>query len=166
MNELWSQITASDRFWIGAQLLLFGASASAGIRTLRRVGFPNRNRLAIAVVPFAGAIGIAELARRTLGRNLTMAPTPVREGQLVDTGVYGVVRHPMYLSATLGLLAWAIGTGSSFAAYATPVAAVFFGAKARHEEALLESRYSDYAAYRQRVPGRLLPRTFRTGGRG
>lgn len=159
MLRLRSRVTSNDRFWIGAQLLLFGWSIAAGIRELRRRRWrPGRNSAAFAAPLALAAVAVAELARRALGRNLSMAPTPVRGGHLVDSGIYGVVRHPMYLSALLGMLAWAIGTGARAAALAVPVSIAFFSAKARHEESLLEHRYEDYDAYRRKVAGRLLPR--------
>lgn len=160
MGDLWSKISSNDRFWIGAQMLLFTASATAGLRQLRRG--PRRQRqgaLALGLPPIATAISIAEIARRDLGKNLTMAPTPTSDGHLVDAGIYGIVRHPMYLSATLGMLGWAAITRASAAIVAVPVAFAFFSAKASHEERLLSQRYAGYSDYRRRVPGRLVPRT-------
>lgn len=154
-----SKIITSDCFWITAQLALFGCSAAAGIRQLRRQGHaPDRGTLALAALPFAAALGIAEQARRRLGDNLKMAPTPVPDGHLVTSGVYGVVRHPMYLSVILGMLAWAMAVNARASWLAVPTATIFFNAKARHEERLLVNRYPAYDAYRQAVRGRILPR--------
>ncbi len=167
MRRYWEALAASDRFWIGAQLLLFACSGVAGIRQLRqRRPHHLGSRIALATIPAATAVVVAEKARRELGRNITIAPTPVRDGHLVDSGIYGVVRHPMYLSAILGLLAWTIATGPRVSALAVPFAVAFFSAKARHEESLLRQRYEDYDAYSRRVTGRLLPRPRRSGDTG
>ena len=71
----------------------------------------------------------------------------------VFDGVYGVVRHPMYLAALLfyaGLLA---GSISAAAAVVWLVAIVFYLYIARHEEGLLiATRGQEYEEYRRRVP--------------
>lgn len=46
------------------------------------------------------------LAAWQLGRNLTALPKPKPNGYLVQTGLYRVVRHPIYC----GVLLWAIGS--------------------------------------------------------
>ncbi|MCO5175796.1 MAG: isoprenylcysteine carboxylmethyltransferase family protein [Thermomicrobiales bacterium] len=150
-------ILDSDQFWIGCQLILFAISGQSGVRHLKRAGRPGIGLAVLAAVPVVSAAAIAANAKREIGDNLTMAPTPVDDGYLVDSGVYGFVRHPMYLSAILGLLSWAMGSRAPGAIAAVPIAALFFDAKARHEEGLLRGRYPQYDAYAQRVAGRILP---------
>lgn len=82
----------------------------------------------------------------------------VQEGQkVVDTGLYGVVRHPMY-SATLVLflsIPLVLGSLPSFAAF---LAYPFLIAKRiRGEEEVLEAGLSGYGAYKQKVRYRLIP---------
>lgn len=152
------RLARNDAFWIGSQLLIFGSSAAAGIRNLRTSeDVPFRSARSVGLLPVAAALVVAERARRDLGKNITIAPTPVRDGRLVDSGVYGVVRHPMYLSATLAMLGWAIFSGARLALAAVPIGVAFFNAKARHEERLLAGKYADYDEYRRRVPARLFP---------
>jgi protein-S-isoprenylcysteine O-methyltransferase Ste14 len=86
-----------------------------------------------------------------------MEPTPADDGTLVDTGIYHVVRHPLYLTAVLISSAWALVTRTRAAVVGLAAALVFFHAKARYEEQLLEQRYPGYASYRMRVPSRIIP---------
>jgi len=82
----------------------------------------------------------------------------VQDGQtVVDTGLYGVVRHPMY-AATIWLflsIPLILGSWWSFACFALyiPVIAV----RILNEEKVLERDLSGYAEYKKRVKYRLIP---------
>ncbi len=91
-----------------------------------------------------------------LGPNLTPLPRPRDSSTLVTTGVYGLVRHPIYCGV-LGLaFGWALWRqGTLTLAYALLIL-VFLDVKARREERWLTNRYADYAAYQRRVR-RLIP---------
>ena len=82
----------------------------------------------------------------------------VQENQkVIDTGLYGIVRHPMYTSTILLFLAMPLVLGSwvSFAIMLLfPVVIVF---RIRNEEKVLEEGLAGYREYKQRVRCRLLP---------
>ena len=82
----------------------------------------------------------------------------VQENQkVIDTGLYGIVRHPMYTSTILLFLAMPLVLGSwvSFAIMLlSPVVIVF---RIRNEEQVLEAGLAGYREYKQRVRYRLLP---------
>jgi protein-S-isoprenylcysteine O-methyltransferase Ste14 len=82
----------------------------------------------------------------------------VQENQkVVDTGLYGIVRHPMY-SATLLLflsIPFVLGSVYSFLIF---LAYPFIIAKRiKHEEEFLEKELDGYRAYKQKVKYRLIP---------
>jgi protein-S-isoprenylcysteine O-methyltransferase Ste14 len=113
----------------------------------------------------AGWVGIVGLIAGTpllvaggtsLGRNLTPLPRPKADAALVQTGAYRLVRHPIYGGAILGGLGWALLRGRWLGVLAAVALAVFFDAKASREERWLVERFSDYPAYRRRVP-KLIP---------
>ncbi len=97
---------------------------------------------------FAGAFG--------LGAQLTPFPRPVEGGELRDTGVFGIVRHPIYGGVLLLALAWSLAT-SPLALLPTLLLAVLFEAKSRREEHWLEQHHPAYEDYRRRVPRRFIP---------
>lgn len=91
-----------------------------------------------------------------LGQSLTPLPFPREDGQLVQTGVYGWVRHPIYSGVILGILSYAIAQQSLSHFLATAILLLFFNAKANREETWLLERYPDYINYQQRVK-KLIP---------
>lgn len=82
----------------------------------------------------------------------------IQENQkVIDTGLYGVVRHPMYLAVTLLFLTIPLVLGSwpCFVLFlCTPALLVL---RIRNEEQVLERGLPGYAEYRQRVRWRLIP---------
>lgn len=82
----------------------------------------------------------------------------VQEGQkVIDSGLYGIVRHPMYAVTLLLFLAMPLVLGSliSFAVF---LAYPFIIAKRiKNEEAFLEKELDGYAEYKNKVKYRLIP---------
>ena len=82
----------------------------------------------------------------------------VQEGQtVVDTGLYGIVRHPMYSATLLLFLSMPLVLGSviSFAVFlAYPFIIV---KRIRNEEQILEEGLAGYSTYKQKVKYRLIP---------
>jgi protein-S-isoprenylcysteine O-methyltransferase Ste14 len=82
-----------------------------------------------------------------LGQNLTPLPHPRDDGQLVKTGIYGLVRHPMYSGVIYLALAYASWQMSWVHLVGSIVLFVFFDAKSRKEEVWVTEKFSDYADY-------------------
>jgi protein-S-isoprenylcysteine O-methyltransferase Ste14 len=85
----------------------------------------------------------------------------VQEGQhVVDTGLYGIVRHPMYAVTLLLFLAMPIVLGSLIA---LPIFLLYIPiiiARLLGEEKLLEAELDGYRAYKEKVRWRLIPFIF------
>lgn len=82
----------------------------------------------------------------------------VQENQkVVDTGLYGIVRHPMYSATVLLFLSMPLVLGSA-AAFVCFLAYPFLIAKRiRNEEQVLETGLNGYRAYQKKVKYRLVP---------
>ncbi len=91
-----------------------------------------------------------------LGQNLTPLPHPRDDGQLVKTGVYGIVRHPLYSGVIYLALAYASWQMSWIHLVGSIVLFVFFDAKSRTEEVWLTEKFSDYSNYATAVK-KLIP---------
>ena len=106
------------------------------------------------------AVGIAFCwwARLHLGRLWSARVTMKADHRVIDTGPYGIVRHPIYTGLLLALYATAAAKGTALGVAGAVVMTWGFWVKARLEERWLvqELPAGDYAAYRRRVP-MLLP---------
>ncbi len=80
-----------------------------------------------------------------------------REHHLVSTGVYGVVRHPMYLGAILMFIGGPLLLGALTALAVGSGLAVLLAVRIGDEEKLLSAELPGYEEYRRRVRHRLLP---------
>ena len=110
----------------------------------------------LAAVLQLAAYGLyAEVMRENAWLSRTVE---VQENQkVIDTGLYGIIRHPMYKATILLFLAMPLVLGSwvSFAIMLLyPVVIVF---RIRNEEQVLEAGLAGYREYKQRVRCRLLP---------
>lgn len=82
----------------------------------------------------------------------------VQAGQrVVDTGLYGLVRHPMYAATVLMFLAMPLMLGSVYALLVMLGYLPILAVRIRGEEALLEKELAGYAEYKQKVRYRLIP---------
>ena len=137
--------------WVAIQLVLFGLLAIAGTAG-PAWGDPwlAAGRLAGAILIGAGVV-VAALGLVGLRENLTAVPRPVATGRLVESGIYGRVRHPIYTGIIAAAAGWGLLTASPPALLGAFVLLLFFDLKARREEAWLLAAYPAYAAYRRRV---------------
>jgi protein-S-isoprenylcysteine O-methyltransferase Ste14 len=140
--------------WVAAQMVLFVLIFVAPL--IERSVPPTL--LAVPLGLFVGLIGLIFGLRgiMQLGSSLSIFPRPVPNGQLVRTGVYRFVRHPIYTGVILCALGWAIVTWSGLAFIGAFVLGVFFDRKSAQEEIWLSEQYPDYADY-QRQTKKLIP---------
>lgn len=101
-----------------------------------------------------GVLGIAGV--RALGTNRSPYPQPPAHARLVRTGVYRLVRHPLYGSLILAAFGWGLLWQSAPALLTAPILAAVLLAKSRREEEWLCRRFPEYPAYAA-TTRRLLP---------
>ncbi|RLE11680.1 MAG: isoprenylcysteine carboxylmethyltransferase family protein, partial [Actinobacteria bacterium] len=91
------------------------------------------------------------------GWNVSPFPRPVEGAQLVDSGPYRFVRHPMYT----GIVIFTLGVGLAYTNPAVLLSSVtflvFFMAKTGREEEMLVNNVDGYRSYRTSVPWRIIP---------
>jgi protein-S-isoprenylcysteine O-methyltransferase Ste14 len=95
---------------------------------------------------------------KSIGKNISQTVGTRKEHQLVTTGPYRWIRHPLYSVGTLMALSIALIASNWFIAIAVLGALVMLLVRLPKEEANLITRFgSDYTDYMERT-GRLLPR--------
>ena len=102
-----------------------------------------------ALMAAGGALLVAGLLR--LGRGLTPLPYPKDGAELVQTGPYALVRHPMYGGGLVLALGWALCVRGWLTLAYVAVLFVFLDLKSRREERWLAGKFPAYPAYQRRV---------------
>jgi protein-S-isoprenylcysteine O-methyltransferase Ste14 len=149
---MWSFVGRGG-LWVVGQVLLLGLYVVALWETttlapaLRMLG---ALLAAAGLFLFAGGVG-------ALGTHLTPYPEPTRHGRLVRSGVYGMVRHPIYGGSAIAAIGLALVVASWWAVVVGAVLLVYFRLKAGAEEHRLLAVYPDYARYRSEVRAMLVP---------
>ena len=82
----------------------------------------------------------------------------IQENQkVIDTGLYGIIRHPMYTSTILLFLSIPLVLGSGIAFLLFLAYPVLIAKRIRNEEQVLEEGLAGYREYKQKVKYRLIP---------
>ena len=82
----------------------------------------------------------------------------VQEGQqLIDSGLYGIVRHPMYTATILMFMAIPLVLGSFWALFVFAIYPILMVFRIQNEEQVLAKGLAGYPEYQQRVKWRLVP---------
>ena len=82
----------------------------------------------------------------------------VQENQkVVDTGLYGIVRHPMYMSTLFLFLAMPLVLGSVISFLIMLLYIPIIAKRIRNEEQVLEEDLEGYAEYKQKVKYKVIP---------
>lgn len=121
-------------------------------------GAKERPHLFVALAYVLLVLGVALLLKsfRDLGQALTPLPESKEGAQLVTTGIYGYLRHPIYSSIILiasGIVFWKWSVGSLFIALALLILLIY---KSRYEDKLLRAKFGSAPKY-QKNTGAFFP---------
>jgi len=139
-----------------------GWSGLTGVRVLIFAGFyllvrsvglrhsykPSPVEAGIGLALFLLGLALCVWARLYIGRNWGTPMSQKENPELVTTGPYHRIRHPIYSGLILALLGTALAT-TPYALIAVPILAGFFIYSATREEAYLTEQLGDtYRAYK------------------
>jgi protein-S-isoprenylcysteine O-methyltransferase Ste14 len=109
------------------------------------------------VVLTAAGVAIAFWARWHLGANWSGVVTLKEGHELIRSGPYRSIRHPIYTGILLALLGTAVAMGEVRGLLAVAIAWLSFYMKARREESFLTQEFGPGFAEHQRHTGMFLP---------
>lgn len=144
--------------WLLLQTLLLVAIAVAAMASPLAVdGSTEQIARMVGLVGIVGGLIVFGLGIATLGSSLSPLPKPLASAELVERGIYRLIRHPIYTGLVLAGLGGSIYSVSPLALLFTVVLAVVLDLKARREEIWLGQQYAGYAGYVTRtkkfIPG-------------
>jgi protein-S-isoprenylcysteine O-methyltransferase Ste14 len=154
--------TASQRLQTALVLafgtfLIFARATPFGLLNHRFVRDTFGLRVAALIMVVAG-LGYSVWARVHLGKFWSSRVTLKEGHQLIQSGPYARVRHPIYSGIALAMVGTALFSGQWRALIGASIFIVGHWLKSRREEALLTSQFgSIYEEYRRRT-GSLVPR--------
>lgn len=116
---------------------------------------PNFVIIISSIVLIISYILYAEVMRENtyLSRNVE-----IQENQkLIDTGLYGIVRHPMYMATTTLFLSFPLVLGSIYGFIIFFAYPFILGMRIKNEEKVLEEGLNGYKDYKQKVKYKMIP---------
>jgi len=137
-------------------LMFLAAFVIAGLNfRLQWIILPDWVSWASAGVFLLGYALYAEVLRENEWLSRTVE---VQEGQsVVDTGLYGVVRHPMYMSTLILFLSMPLVLGSVISLIIMLAYIPIIALRIRNEEQVLTQELAGYSEYKQKVRWKVIP---------
>lgn len=111
----------------------------------------------ISVFPVLTGAFLITAAFIQLNRHLTMLPTPTEKSNLITTGVFKYIRHPIYSGIFLLALGYAVYLVDFNKLLFSLIILLFFDIKTGYEENQLTRKFSDYTNYKS-ITGKFFPR--------
>lgn len=119
------------------------------------IELPNIVIIVAAILFIVSYILYAEVLRENTYLSRTIE---VQENQkVVDTGLYGIVRHPMYAATILLFLTMPLILGSIVSFVVFLVYPIIISKRIKNEEKVLEKELLGYAEYKDRVKYKVIP---------
>ena len=115
--------------------------------------------LAVNIVASVGFLIAYVLYAEVLRENAYLSRTiEVQEGQkVISTGLYGIVRHPMYFATILLFMSMPLVLGSIVSLVVFLVYPFIIAKRIKHEEEFLCRELEGYEEYREKVKYRMIP---------
>ena len=152
--QIINAVPSRDKFYVALQLLLFILYALPVSVGSFRIGYNLKLLCAIAMI-IGGFTIIISLFQ--LRNQLSPFPSPRQRHQLIQSGLFKYVRHPIYSGILFFVVGFAAFQESVFKLIISLLLGVLFYLKSNYEEKLLTKIYKEYKDYKRRT-GKFLPK--------
>jgi protein-S-isoprenylcysteine O-methyltransferase Ste14 len=159
-NDVGAKRDDRSRLGIILQSIGIGLAGFGAVRPILSPTSPAAIAGSVGVLIFmGGAIVLFATSSRALGKNWSVVARTLNDHELVRSGPYAYVRHPIYLGMLLFLLGLAVAVGHLVQlAIAVPVFLTGTMIRTRIEDRLLEDRFGDsFRDYARATPA-LIPK--------
>ena len=117
--------------------------------------FPNIVIIISSIIFVLSYIVYAEVLRENKYLSRTIE---VQENQkVIDSGLYGIVRHPMYMSTIFLFLSMPLILGSIYSFVIFLIYPIIIAKRIKNEEEVLEKELEGYAEYKNKVKYKMIP---------
>lgn len=141
-----------DRY-VFIQIIILIALVVSGLES----GYSNATLKIIGLITAAVGAIILAFSMHHLGASMRPVVSPAENAILITSGMYSVVRHPIYTGVLILGIAWSIFFGSLLSLLFTLVLFLFFMVKSTREEELLAKKFPEYVDYKTRVKKKIIP---------
>ena len=148
------KISGIDFILVGIQLVLLGAYIF-DIPSLK-LQVPEEASLVNLGLAIAGFI-IIIISILQLNTNLSIFPTPKKDGELIMSGLFKYVRHPIYTGILITAFFYSLYSNSGYRLIISLLLVILFYYKSNYEEKALLLKFPAYKSYRAST-GRFFPR--------
>lgn len=104
-------------------------------------------------------IFIFGLALIQLNKNLSPFPTPKNDSNLIESGLYKYIRHPIYTGILLIVFGYGVYSQSEFKLIISLLLLILFYFKSSYEEQQLNKKFEKYIEFKRKT-GRFFPKWF------
>ena len=147
-------ITEKDWMYVILQFILFGVYLIE--IDLITISLPEWFKLGVLTFSVLGII-IIVLSFYQLGSNLSPFPSPVKNADLITTGIFKYLRHPIYTGILLILFSVAIYNTSEYKLIICILLLILFQFKSKYEESRLIANFENYKDY-MKDTGKFIPK--------
>lgn len=138
--------TVKDYIFVGIQLILFlGFIFNPSVFRMHLHNFFQGMGYGFMII----GVAVSAIAVVQLNRNLSTFPSPKPGSELIATGLYKRIRHPIYLGVLLTGLGFALGSNSGFRLVLTLLLFLLFYFKSEYEEKRLTEKFPGYTDYKK-----------------
>jgi len=120
--------------------------------------FSQLNLVGTSLIVLGSIIGVIAIWQMRKSK-LSILPDVIKGATLIDSGIYSIIRHPMYLAVILAGIGLAINSNNYVSVLFLVILVIDLLFKSNREEQLLSDEFEQYESYKKRTK-KIIPRFY------